>query len=110
MKLMSWNVNGRTGAAARKQVDEVRRCPPDVIALQEVVMGSLDVWLEGLRREGYSGNHSPIEALAAPSEAVCQRPESQGLVVAGASSAARGAASSVSAVASARRDSMLSLR
>jgi exonuclease III len=63
---MSWNVWGRTGTAADRQLAEVLRCEPDVLALQEVVKGSLEVWLEGLRPEGYSVIHSPIELLAAP--------------------------------------------
>ena len=66
LKLMSWNVWGRTGTAADRQLAEVLRCEPDVLALQEVVKGSLEVWLEGLRPEGYSVIHSPIELLEAP--------------------------------------------
>jgi endonuclease/exonuclease/phosphatase family metal-dependent hydrolase len=36
MKLISWNVNGRTGSACARQADALLSRGPDLVALQEV--------------------------------------------------------------------------
>jgi endonuclease/exonuclease/phosphatase family metal-dependent hydrolase len=61
MKIISWNVNGRTEDAARRQLKAILRRKPDVLALQEVTFrpsqrspGSYAIWSDGLLRRGYS--------------------------------------------------------
>jgi exonuclease III len=53
MKLLSWNVSGYTGATKEGQLREVSRQAPDLIALQEVVRGSLGFWRGSLKARGY---------------------------------------------------------
>src|SRR4051812_35611304 len=72
MKILSWNVNGRVGDAAQRQLRAVLRRKPDVIALQEVTArpfrrypGSYPIWLEGLTKAGYSVT-STIDLVALP--------------------------------------------
>jgi hypothetical protein len=44
MRLLSWNVNGRRGTALERQVAAVASRRPDLVALQEVRIASLDAW------------------------------------------------------------------
>jgi exonuclease III len=53
MKLLSWNLAGYAGPTKDRQLDEVLNFDPDLIALQEVVLGSLRSWREGLGAEGF---------------------------------------------------------
>ncbi len=53
MKLLSWNVRGYSGPTREKQLAEVSKLAPDLIALQEVVRGSLEPWRESLGARGY---------------------------------------------------------
>jgi exonuclease III len=52
LRLISWNVNGRYGAALGHQIAAVVGRRPDLVALQEVRAESLPTWLEGLARGG----------------------------------------------------------
>lgn len=65
MKLLSWNVNGRVGDAARRQSDAVLDRSPDLIALQEVTPGSYEPWCEDLTSAGYAVL-STIDLVALP--------------------------------------------
>ena len=65
MKLLSWNLSGKTGPAAEEQLAEVLKAEPDAVALQEVVPGSLETWAQGLLAHGYTVVSS-IELLAVP--------------------------------------------
>ncbi len=53
MRVLSWNVNGRVELAARRQLEAVLGCEPDVVALQEVTARSYPAWSEGLVKAGY---------------------------------------------------------
>ncbi len=65
MELLSWNVNGRVDAAAKRQLGAVLERAPDVIALQEVTTESYPVWRDGLSAAGYT-TLSTVELLAVP--------------------------------------------
>jgi len=52
MRLISWNVNGRSGPSLAGQIDAVRDRAPDLVALQEVRSQSLGLWLDGLQGPG----------------------------------------------------------
>ena len=52
MRLLSWNVNGRRGTALERQVAAVTSRRPDLVALQEVRIESLDAWRTGLGAAG----------------------------------------------------------
>lgn len=54
MKVLSWNLNGRSGKAAEKQVDAVRERSADVVCLQEVTRASYGIWMRALMAEGYA--------------------------------------------------------
>lgn len=54
MKLISVNVNGRVRQAAQRQQQALLELNPDVLALQEVTLGSYASWVEALTRAGYS--------------------------------------------------------
>jgi exonuclease III len=54
MQILSWNVNGRVQGACERQLDRVLEVAPDVLALQEVTLGSYPAWLEGLEAADYS--------------------------------------------------------
>jgi hypothetical protein len=53
MKLLNWNVRGYAGRTKERQLSEVLKHTPDVIALQEVVRGSLGFWRGSLIASGY---------------------------------------------------------
>ena len=53
MKAVSWNVNGRVGDAARRQVSALLERSPDVICLQEVRRNGLAIWEPLLEKEGF---------------------------------------------------------
>jgi exonuclease III len=53
MRLLSWNVRGYSGPIREKQLAEVLKLAPDVIALQEIVRGSLEFWRGNLGEKGY---------------------------------------------------------
>jgi endonuclease/exonuclease/phosphatase family metal-dependent hydrolase len=63
MKLLSWNVRGYTGPIKERQLSEVLKHTPDLIALQEVVRGSLEFWREGLAAESYEVLASDLKLL-----------------------------------------------
>lgn len=65
MKLLSWNVNGRVRAAAGRQIKEVVRNRPDVIALQEIRQNAYPDWCDGLTTAGYSVVSS-VDLVALP--------------------------------------------
>jgi exonuclease III len=48
MRLISWNVNGRSGVGLREQLTALEERRPDLVALQEVKLAALDGWREGL--------------------------------------------------------------
>jgi len=52
MKIISWNVAGRV-RKQQLQMDTLLSRKPDVIGLQEVTRKTLQLWLEGLKKEGY---------------------------------------------------------
>lgn len=52
MRLISWNVNGRSGPSLGGQIDAVGGRAPDLVALQEVRSQILSSWLDGLHRSG----------------------------------------------------------
>jgi endonuclease/exonuclease/phosphatase family metal-dependent hydrolase len=54
MRVLTWNVNGRVGAALARQLSAVLEREPDVIALQEVTRRSYPGWSEALMPAGYS--------------------------------------------------------
>ncbi len=54
MRLLSWNVNGRVGDALGRQRNALLRREVDVVALQEVTLGSYPEWSAGLMEAGYS--------------------------------------------------------
>lgn len=54
MRVLSWNLNGRTGGACRRQLDRVVGRAPEIVALQEVTRTSYPRWSEGLLAAGYS--------------------------------------------------------
>jgi exonuclease III len=51
LKLLSWNVAGRSSLMPQ-QVDAVSRREPDLVCLQEVREGRLSHWIEALRDDG----------------------------------------------------------
>lgn len=63
MKILTWNVRGYTGPTKREQLAEVLRMAPDIIALQEVVAGSLGYWRAELANAGHEVLTSDIELL-----------------------------------------------
>src|SRR5215212_6918330 len=65
VKILSWNVNGRIRSAARHQIDAVLSRAPDIVALQEITMGSYPVWSEGLMEAGHSVV-SAVDLVRAP--------------------------------------------
>src|SRR5262245_38777701 len=89
MKILTWNVNGRVGDAARRQIRAVLRRRPDVICLQEVTgkpagrhPGSYPIWSEALLGRGYSVA-STVDLVALPSpetsdDTASPRPEHSG--------------------------------
>ncbi|MGI9081495.1 MAG: endonuclease/exonuclease/phosphatase family protein [Thermoleophilaceae bacterium] len=54
MKILCWNIGGRLGAVALKQIDAVLSRAPDVLALQGVSKGNYPDWRDGLEGAGYS--------------------------------------------------------
>ena len=52
IKLISWNVNGRTGEALDKQADAIRSQSPHLLCLQEVTKGSEPPWRARLEEVG----------------------------------------------------------
>jgi exonuclease III len=65
VRVLSWNVNGRVGAALTKQLDAVLSQEPDVVALQEVTVGSYPGWSSGLMQANFS-LVSTIDLVTAP--------------------------------------------
>src|SRR4051794_36947107 len=65
MKVLSCNVNGRVRAALDRQMTRVLERKPDIVALQEVTMGSYAGWCRGLTRAGYSVV-STVDLVALP--------------------------------------------
>jgi exonuclease III len=63
MRLLSWNVRGYTGPTKERQLSEVLKHQPDLIALQEVVRGSVDFWRKNLAGEGYEVLTSDLKLL-----------------------------------------------
>jgi len=53
MRLLSWNVAGRT-KVVQQQIDAVCGRDPDVVALQEVRPSAWPAWADGLRRRGFA--------------------------------------------------------
>src|SRR4051812_28098862 len=68
MRLISWNVNGRYGAALPEQIAAVADRRPDLVALQEVRAESADAWTDGLQRVGLDHviDSSDLLARSAP--------------------------------------------
>jgi hypothetical protein len=54
IKLLSWNVNGRTGREQGRQITAALRREADVLALQEITRQSYDAWTDRLVANGYS--------------------------------------------------------
>ena len=72
MKILTWNVNGRVGDAAKRQIRAVIRRDPDVICLQEVTgkpggryPGSYPIWTAALLAGAYSVV-STVDLVALP--------------------------------------------
>jgi exonuclease III len=65
VRVLSWNVNGRVGAALANQLDAVLSQEPDVVALQEVTVGSYTGWSSGLMQADFS-LVSTIDLVTAP--------------------------------------------
>jgi exonuclease III len=70
MRLLSWNVAGRT-ATLRGQAEAIRQCAPDLLALQEVTASTLGGWMPALPGAGLahvqSSLHLPFTGTAAAS-------------------------------------------
>ncbi|MGH2763627.1 MAG: endonuclease/exonuclease/phosphatase family protein [Thermoleophilaceae bacterium] len=64
-RLLTWNVNGRTEAAAERQIERVLDRGPAVIALQELRRASYALWVERLTAADYS-LASTIDLVALP--------------------------------------------
>jgi len=54
VRLISWNVNGRTGGACSRQVDAILDRDPDLIGLQEVTAATDPQWRSRLTEAGYA--------------------------------------------------------
>lgn len=54
MKIFSWNVERRVQTTLGRQIDAVLEREPDVIALQEIKLGTYSDWCVGLGGAGYS--------------------------------------------------------
>src|SRR3954453_22441497 len=61
MKVITWNVNGRVGDAAQRQITALLHRKPDVVALQEMTgnpnrrgSGNYPIWVESLIDAGFS--------------------------------------------------------
>lgn len=67
MRLISWNVNGRYGAALPRQIAAVRERGADVVVLQEIRVESLGVWREGLEDAGLEHVLASADLMAVPS-------------------------------------------
>ena len=67
MRLISWNVNGRYGAALPKQIARLLARSPDLVALQEVRLESVCAWLDGLERAGLAHAIESSDLLGARS-------------------------------------------
>ena len=67
MRLISWNVNGRSGPALPRQVAAVCERGADVVALQEIRAESLRVWREGLHHAGLEHVLDSSDLVAVPS-------------------------------------------
>ena len=65
IKILSANVNGRVGDAAKRQLDAVIKQQPDVVGLQEVTNGNYRDWCHGLTRAAYS-IVSTVDLVALP--------------------------------------------
>lgn len=52
MRVLSWNVNGRRGATLEGQIAAVASRQPDLVALQEIRLETLDAWSDGVRAAG----------------------------------------------------------
>jgi endonuclease/exonuclease/phosphatase family metal-dependent hydrolase len=53
LKLLSWNLAGYTGKTKERQLAAILELSPDLIALQEVVLGSIGHWREALGEAGF---------------------------------------------------------
>ncbi|MDQ3632400.1 MAG: endonuclease/exonuclease/phosphatase family protein [Actinomycetota bacterium] len=65
MKILCCNVNGRVRGALERQKRSLLKRKPDVLALQEVWMGSYADWCRGLAQAGYSVV-SAVDLVALP--------------------------------------------
>src|SRR3954452_17532698 len=66
MRLISWNVNGRYGAALAAQIEAVLDRHPNVVALQEVRKESLGTWRDRLAAGGLVQQLDSSTLLAIP--------------------------------------------
>lgn len=60
---MTWNTRGYTGPTKNDQLRAVLDLDPDIVALQEVVRGSLAFWRDSLEDKGCCVVHSEVELL-----------------------------------------------
>ena len=67
MRLISWNVNGRYGAALPKQIAALLAESPDVVALQEIRDESVRAWRDGLERAGFAHVLDSSDLIDVPS-------------------------------------------
>src|SRR5688572_13034780 len=79
MKLVSWNVNGRT-QAVRAQCDAVCSRNPDLVALQEVTTSSAAKWRDALAQAGFT--HTVDSFELAPDPALLRGPRKYGELLA----------------------------
>jgi endonuclease/exonuclease/phosphatase family metal-dependent hydrolase len=66
VKVMTWNIRGYTGATKDRQLEAVVDLGADIVALQEVVDGSLGFWRTSLKANGYAVVNSAVELLDVP--------------------------------------------
>jgi exonuclease III len=54
LKIFSWNVERRVQTTLGRQLEAVLTRAPDIVALQEIKLGTYGDWSEGLRAAGYA--------------------------------------------------------
>lgn len=85
MKLLSWNVCAGGGEMRRpKQLNAIAKIKPDIVALQEITLGSVDAYRDRLAAVGFVHVVDSLEL--APSRRVLVGPRRYGQLIASLSS------------------------
>lgn len=81
MKLLSWNVCAGGGDTRRpKQLVAIKNAKPDIVTLQEITLGSVDAYRDGLAADGFE--HITDSFELAPSRRVLAGPRRYGQLIA----------------------------